>query len=95
MESLGESLKLKTEQLKGSIKLKASTKKKDVNWVRNKASYLASALRSPEYLPFFQKVAWRLPEPQIDDILDRARHQPGITSPLYYFIGCCKSEMGI
>lgn len=92
MDSLPQSLKLETIPKELSLKLKASKKKPDANWVRNKAIYLASALHAESHMKFFYKVAWNLPGPQIDDILDRAR-QKNEANPLYYFIGCCKSEM--
>lgn len=86
------SFKLKALSEKDSLKLKASNRRPDAVWVRQKALYLATALHADSYLLFFYKVAWNLPEPQIDDILDRSRRKnPG--NPLFYFIKCCKSEM--
>lgn len=94
MDSAPQSLSLKLEAIPKELglKLKASKRKPDANWVRQKATYLAAALHADSYLGFFYKVAWNLSEPQIDDILDRARKK-NEENPLFYFIGCCKSEM--
>lgn len=88
LHSTKELLGSKTKEISKPLVPRKITTQRETDRI---AQYLVDTFQAPEYLPAFNKIAWRLEDDEIHRMAGSAKEVA--SNPRAYFIVCAKNEI--